>query len=217
MEKSADILKCELQGWIALSSYQTLSQPWTSSMVMTGLIQSPAGELLPSSHERAVCEVGNPKLQSWTPPSLHPANPRPPKKCPADPLRVFMSQLCLGATARSHFHSRTPLSGRPPHCLPPVCLCVCVCVCALSVFTHKPGWLAGWMHTCICCCCVTCGVRIFAICEKPLKGNVWMSEVEWKKRGGVCMRGKGSRKKNSAKEQQSQREKRRGREERDAK
>lgn len=169
MEKSADILKCELQGWIALSSYQTLSQPWTSSMVMTGLIQSPAGELLPSSHERAVCEVGNPKLQSWTPPSLHPANPRPPKKCPADPLRVFMSQLCLGATARSHFHSRTPLSGRPPRCLPLVRLCVCACVFCPCLHTCLPGWL----HACVgcCCCCVMCGVCIFAICEKGIKGQ----------------------------------------------
>lgn len=203
---SADILKFELQGWIALSSYQTLSQLWTSSMVMTALIQSPAGELLPRSHEITVCEVGNPKLQSWTPPSLHPANPRPPKKCPADPLRVFMSQLCLGATARSHFNSRTPLSGRPARCA------LAVCVCALSVFTHMPACLPA----CICYCCVVCGVCIFAIYEKALKGKVWMGEVEKKEKRRCLHEWKGSRK-NSGTEQQSQKEERRGGGERDMK
>lgn len=138
-------------------------------MVMTGLIQSPAGELLPSGHERAVCEVGNPKLQSWTPPSLHPANLRPPKKCPADPLRVFMSRLCLGATARSHFHCRTPLSGRPPRCLPLVRACVCL----VFVCTHvcPPACLLGCMHA-----------SDAAICEKALKANVWMREVARRKK-----------------------------------
>lgn len=143
-------------------------------MVMTGLIQSPAGELLPSGHERAVCEVGNPKLQSWTAPSLHPANPRPPKKCPADPLRVFMSQLCLGATARSHFHSRTPLSGRPPRCPPLVRPCA-----------RLPGWLAACMHLML-----LCYVWRVHICHlrKGIKGQrVDERGGREKKREGYCM------------------------------
>lgn len=55
-----------------------------------------------------------------------------PKKCHADPLRVFMSELCLGATARSHFNSRTPLSGRTARC---VLVCVRVWV-FVRVYTH---------------------------------------------------------------------------------
>lgn len=38
-----------------------------------------------------------------------------PKNCHADPLHVFMSKLCLRATARSHFNYHTPLSGRRVH------------------------------------------------------------------------------------------------------
>lgn len=144
---------------------------------MTALIQSPAGELQPRSHERTVCEVGNPKLQFWTPPSLPPAHPRPPKKCPADPLQAFMSQLCLGATARSHFNSCTTTlrqAGTLRTSSVPVCLCARV----LSVFTR--------LHACICYCCVVCGVCIFAIYGKALKGKVWMREVGKKKSNGVC-------------------------------
>lgn len=75
-----------------------------------------------------------------------------PKNCHADPLRVFMSQLCLRATARSHFNYHTPLSCRREHAVSK-CVCMCVCASIVRVYTH------ACIH--ICHCCVMYAVCIY--------------------------------------------------------
>lgn len=154
---------------------------------MTALIQSLAGELPLRSHERTVCEVGNPKPQSWTPPSLHPANPRTPKKCPADPLRVFMSQLCLWATARSHFSSRTPLKQ------------------ASTLHTSSVHVCFVYTHACLPACMyplLLCSVWRVHICHfwKGIKGQS-VAEGSGKKEKRRCLHEWKGSGKNSGKEQ----------------
>lgn len=90
-----------------------------------------------------------------------------PKNCHADPLQVFTSQLCLRATARSHFHCHTPLPGRRVHtesahvrlCVAELCSCLHAC-----------------LHSYLSSLCCLCHVHIFAFSEKAAKGNMWMAE-----------------------------------------
>lgn len=114
--------------------------------------------LLLCGNERTVCEVGNPKLQSSTPWSLHPPNPRP-QKVPRWPSQSIHVQALPGGYSSLPFQlPHTTLRQDGTLCTS-VCASVSFCPC-----------LHACLHTHICRHCY------LPFLKKALKGKVWMGE-----------------------------------------